>query len=236
MVNQLVKRSGNRQRRLQIDGQSSMNWPDRLEQLLLQNELLQQRQQSRARYCPDLSYGRHFAPPVPSARPAAVMILLEQPEPGAHWSRCTIPLTVRPDDLADHPGQISLPGGRLENVETYQEAATREFQEELGLDRFPGRVLGELLPLWVFNSNYRLRPFLAVHAGRLDYSPCQREVARLIHLPVAQLLLESTTVTHDVFSRGSVRWKAGVIRYQCDQIWGATAIILAELAALLRGV
>lgn len=236
MVKQLAKRSGIKQRRLRIDGQRKMNWPDRMEQMLLQNQCLPQRQESRARYCPDLSYGRHFAPPIPSAKSAAVMILLEQPEPGAHWSQCTIPLTVRPDYLADHPGQISLPGGRLEDSESFEQAAKREFQEELGLDRFPGRILGPLLPMWVFNSNYRLQPFLAVHPGRLEYTPCQREVARLIHFPVAELLNDTATISHDVFSRGAVRWKAGVYRYQGDQIWGATAIILAELAALLRAV
>ncbi|MBX3420663.1 MAG: CoA pyrophosphatase [Pirellulaceae bacterium] len=194
-----------------------------------------QRQQARMRYCPQMSYGRHFAPPSPSARPAAVMIFIHQPEPHAHWSRCSIPLTVRPDYLADHPGQISLPGGRLEANETYQQAAIREFSEELGVTPFPGRILGPLLPLWVFNSNYRLQPYVAWHTGNIDYHPCPREVARVIHLPVAELLADSA-VRYGTFGRGQVRWQAGLYQLDGDQIWGATAIILAEVAAIFRGL
>ena len=164
------------------------------------------------------------------------MILLSSPNP-AHWSECCIPLTVRPQHLIDHPGR-SPPGGRLETSENFEQAAIREFCEELGVDRFPGRLIGPLLPLWVFNSDYRLQPFVAIHTGRLDYRPCPREVARVIRLPIAALCGESpptgdTAVQQSRFSRGGVSWRAGIFEYQQDQIWGATAIVLAELAALL---
>lgn len=199
----------------------------RLQVRLAAQSLASQRQHGRAYFSPALAYGRHFGPPSPSARQAAVLILLE-PRGGA-WS---IPLTVRPDHLPDHPGQISLPGGRVENEETHRQAAEREFGEELGIAAFPAEIVGELQPIYVFNSNYYVRPFVAVCEQTLQYSPCPHEVARLIHLPLATLL-DLSQHREAKFSRGQTTWKARTIACQQDQIWGATAIILGELLTVL---
>ncbi len=188
--------------------------------------LLATRQRCRSGFSPSISYGRHFGPPAPTARQAAVMIMLE-PRDGA-W---TIPLTIRSDHIPDHPGQISLPGGRLVAHETPQQAAEREFVEELGCASFPGRVLGELLPLYVYNSNYYVRPFLAVSETCLHYVPCTREVASVLHLPISAIFDEHYQQPRE-FSRGLVHWTAPTICYHRHHIWGATAIILGELRAL----
>lgn len=200
---------------------------DSLTQNLLDPNLLASRDQMRSLFSPALSYGRHFGPPSADVRQAAVMIRLE-PRDGL-W---TIPLTVRPDYLQDHPGQISLPGGRLEGRESHEQAAKREFEEELGVPEFCGDVIGELRPLFVFNSNYFVRPFVSLTRTSESYQPCQREVARLIHLPVSSLLNPSNHIASG-FSRGQVTWQARAIQHQDDLIWGATAILLGELAALL---
>lgn len=218
---------------MKTEGARKQAWVRRLELLSQAKDLSEQRQQLRSRYSPRLSYGRHFSPPGPFAKPAAVMVLLHQTDPDGDWRDCSIPLTVRPDHLPDHPGQISFPGGRVEEGESYLQAALRELQEELGALVFQGDVLGSLMPLWVFNSDYKLRPFLAVHVGELNYDPCQHEVARLIQLPVRALLSESDNQSQQ-FSRGSVHWQANVFQHEDDVVWGATAIVLAELAVILR--
>lgn len=210
-------------------------WIRSIHHVLAENQFIEQRQRARAKYCPEMTYGRHFAPPGPTARSAAVMIVIEVPEPNSHWSQCTIPLTVRPLHLADHPGQISFPGGRLKSSESFLEAARRELKEELGLDCHPDSVLGALSPMWVFNSNYRLQPFVAVQSGTVPYNPCVREVARVIRFPVAALVGEQE-IQHRSFSRGQVHWKAGVYCIDDDYVWGATAIVLAELAEILRSL
>jgi 8-oxo-dGTP pyrophosphatase MutT (NUDIX family) len=200
-----------------------------LQQALANPSLLPSRQAVRAAYGPTLSYGRHFGPPAPSARQAAVVVLLEPR--GGEW---TIPLTVRPDHLPDHPGQVSLPGGRLEAGESHQQAAEREFFEELGCELQPGQILGELLPLYVYHSDYYVRSFIAISQRLFDYRPCTREVARLIHLPLAALAEPQPAVAQQ-FSRGLASWTAPTITGGGATIWGATAIILAELTALLQG-
>lgn len=194
---------------------------------LSSSSLIQRRQESRARFSPSLSFGRHFAPPLPSAKEAAVLVLLERRE--GQW---TIPLTVRPKHLPDHPGQISFPGGRLEGNEDHLEAALREFTEELGTE-FVGDIIGELFPIYVYNSNYHVRPFLAVSNQTLEYSPCKREVERIVHMPV-KLLNDEQAHPELGFGRGSLQWKAKAVQVDIDHVWGATAIMLGDVAALLR--
>jgi hypothetical protein len=91
----------------------------------------------QARYQPGASYGRHFGPAPASARPAAVLVLLYT-QAGA-WH---LPLTLRPMFLADHAGQISLPGGAAEPGERSELAALRELEEELGVDARSIELLG----------------------------------------------------------------------------------------------
>jgi 8-oxo-dGTP pyrophosphatase MutT (NUDIX family) len=189
---------------------------------------LEHRHASRMRFSPSLSYGRHFGPPAPTAKQAAVMIMLEASETG--W---TIPLTERPQHLPDHPGQISLPGGRLEAGETHVEAACREFAEELGTTTFPGELVGELQSIYVYNSNYFVRPFVAICHGRIDYIPCQREVARVIHLPIKHLL-DDSRLSQQEFHRGQASWHSSTIHWDDALIWGATAIILGEFARIYQ--
>ena len=210
-------------------------WISKLQRAFEDVQLRQGRLLARASFAPQLAYGRHFCPPISSAKSAAVMILLHLHNHQLDWTQANIPLTVRPLHLPDHPGQISFPGGRLEAGEDFLDAAKREFEEELGISRFPGIVVGRLEPIWVFNSNYWLTAFVAVHAGPLDFRPCEREVARLIRLPVSRLVQESA-IANSTFSRGSVSWKSKVIRYQDDIIWGVTGMILGELSMVLRSL
>lgn len=207
-------------------------WVDQLQNLIASPHLMSERQKWRAKYSPQLSYGRHFCPPGPFAKPAAVMVMLQIEGNSEDWKQGTIPMTVRPTHLPDHPGQISFPGGRVERGENELQAAGREFEEELGVKRFPGRVLGQLQPLWVYNSDYILTPFVSVFFGSIQYHPCEHEVARLIHFPVSELLSATTHIDH-IF-RGSVSWKTNVFRHGDDNVWGATGIVLGELAAILR--
>ena len=197
-----------------------------LEMGLANPGLLPLRQAARRVYSPGLAYGRHFGPPAPTARQAAVLVLLE-PRQG-EW---TIPLTVRPDHLPDHPGQVSLPGGRLEAGEAPRQAAEREFLEELGCPLQSDEILGQLLPLYVYHSDYYVHSFLAISQRPYTYQACPSEVARIVHLPLTALRYGSEPCQRQ-FSRGLAVWQAPVIQTDEATIWGATAIILADLAAL----
>ena len=93
-----------------------------------------------------------------TARKAAALVLLYPDDDGG----ALFPLTVRHGDLPQHPGQISLPGGRIDAGETAIEAALREAHEEIGVDTSQVRVVGMLSSLWVVVSNDLLLPVVGV--------------------------------------------------------------------------
>ncbi|MEZ6080340.1 MAG: CoA pyrophosphatase [Pirellulaceae bacterium] len=143
-----------------------------------------------------LPTGVTLAPLLRRARQAAVLVMLERRS--GQW---VIPVTVRPDHLPDHPGQISLPGGRLEAGESYQQAAEPRVFEELGCAVEPAQILGELSPLYVYHSDYIVRPFVAISPTAACLSTMPAEVSRVLHLPLA-VLCSSSPVASSEFTRG----------------------------------
>jgi 8-oxo-dGTP pyrophosphatase MutT (NUDIX family) len=181
----------------------------------------------RAAFAPSLSYGRHFGPPGHDARSAAVLVLLYRRD--GQW---LVPFTVRPDTMADHAGQVSFPGGMVESGETTRDGALRELEEELGVARDSVEVLGSLSPMFLFVSNFRITPWVAVARAPIAFRPCDREVAEVLEVPVAHMMNSANYGVHH-HQRGELRFSAPYLGWHQYHVWGATCIILAELVAIL---
>jgi 8-oxo-dGTP pyrophosphatase MutT (NUDIX family) len=181
------------------------------------------------RFAPQLSYGRHRGPAAADARPAAVVALLYPA--GGQWH---LPLILRPDSMILHAGQICLPGGGAEPGETAGHCALRELHEELGVAPESVRVLGALPPLYVYASNYLVRPFVAHTPQQPVFRPDRCEVAQLLQVPLAHLL-DAGNYRTPTISRGWLSFAAPGIAFQGYHIWGATALILNELLERVRG-
>ena len=178
---------------------------------------------------PELAYGRHSGPPALDAREAAVLLLL-YPD-GESW---TIPAMLRPQEMKLHAGQVALPGGMVETGESPYETALRELQEELGVAGDRVELLGALSPLYVFNSNFWLKPFLAIAGRRPEFALNPLEAAELVEIPLAALLDPASRGEHLIERRG-LKFLAPHYQIGPHQVWGATSLILAELAALVGG-
>jgi 8-oxo-dGTP pyrophosphatase MutT (NUDIX family) len=131
--------------------------------------------------------------------------------------------------MLDHAGQISLPGGTNECDESPEQCAVREFTEELGAASSGMQLVGRLSPLFVFASNFWVIPCVAVMSQRPAFHPNELEVARLIELPLVRLWDPQGRSSH-VMERRGVRFRAHDIVYGADRVWGATGMMLAELA------
>ena len=184
----------------------------------------------QSRFAPTLCYGRHQGPPAQDARHAAVMVLL-YPAEQQWW----LPLTLRPDYLPNHGGQISFPGGQIEPGESIEAAACRELHEELGIDGRDLRILGRLSQVYVFGSNFVVTPCVAAANAAPEFRPCPDEVAGLLTPSLDALRDPRQTGSVKIVRRG-VGFLAPCIRHDQHCIWGATNMMLAEFLAILENV
>ena len=143
-------------------------------------------------------------------------------------------LTVRADGLR-HPGQVSLPGGVVDPGETFEQAALREAHEEVALAVDEVRVLGVLTPLDIPVSGFRLHPVVAAQETRPSLKPSDSEVARILEVSVADLLSGEHFVTTER-KRDGLSLTVPAFRIANVEVWGATAMVLAEFLALLGWV
>jgi len=147
-------------------------------------------------------------------------------------SRAHVVLTVRAQGLERHSGQVSLPGGVSEPGETLTQAALREAHEEVGLPAENVRVLGPLTPLDIPVSGFRLHPIVATLDHRPSLAPAAGEVASILDVPLDMLLDPSRLVTVERTREG--RTIVAPAFHVCGvEIWGATAMVLAEFLTLV---
>lgn len=174
---------------------------------------------------PPLSYGRHRGPARSSSHAAAVAIVLD-PWHGS-WR---IPLLLRPSRMRHHPGQIALPGGRLQTGESFEQAGERELREELGLKQDTLEFLGPLSDRYVYASDHLVRPLVFLSHQPLHYSPHCDEVAALLFFQQAQWLSHSCRQSRILEDRP---WTGTIpgISLEGFFIWGATAMILEDWVA-----
>lgn len=144
-------------------------------------------------------------------------------------------LTRRTDHVANHQGQVSLPGGEQEPGELLKEAAFRETDEELGVNLDGSRLLGQLNSLYIPPSDFEIYPFVAFCDSRPAFSPSPSEVAELLEVPVDALLDPEHHRNEDWVIQG----QSIEIPYYFlggHKVWGATAMVLSEMEHRLESV
>ena len=163
--------------------------------------------------------------PATCSEAAVLVAVTNRAEPG-------VILTVRREHLRTHPGQVSFPGGRLDDGEDCIAAALREAEEELGLP--PSRV-----ELWGSADPYRtvtgftVTPVVGLVPPDLPLAPHEAEVADWFEAPLSFLLDPANQQQMSADFKGQTRHYYQ-IDWQGRRIWGATAAMLVNLSRRLE--
>jgi 8-oxo-dGTP pyrophosphatase MutT (NUDIX family) len=162
----------------------------------------------------------------PDLRRAAVLIPLIRTADG--WS---LLFTRRAENLASHSGQIAFPGGAVEEAESYENAARRETQEEVGIPAGNVEIFGRLDDV-ITNSGFLVAPFAGIVHERIDYVMQEGEVVETFEVPVDVLLDERNPEVRYVTFRER-KFPAYFYHHGPYEIWGLTGRMLKAFLDLV---
>lgn len=168
--------------------------------------------------------------PNSNAKQNAVLVLLS-----GNDINTKIILTLRSSKLKNHSNQISFPGGRIESNETKIQAALRETNEEIGLDKSAISIIGELSPLYVPPSDSIIYPIVGyIHKLPTNFMLNPEEVEEAFLTPITHLFNHSKKLVETWnFNGTDVDVPLWTI-HSHTPLWGATAMILSELIVILE--
>ena len=162
--------------------------------------------------------------------PAGVLIVLFPKNSSWHFF-----LTKRTDKVDHHKGQISLPGGVVEDGETFIETALRETYEEIGVAPQLVNVIGSLSSFIIPVSFFEIFPYI----GWADKEPTTKinniEVDRVFSVSFDSFLDNKNQKHENKIYHGEMR-KIPYYDLGNEQVWGATSIILSEFKSVLQEI
>lgn len=169
---------------------------------------------------------KHSTPP----RKGGVLILLYQDGPDVYF-----PLIQRPQYEGIHSGQMALPGGRYEEGDEDQFfTAMRETEEEIGVPVDQIEIIGSLSEFFVAASNYLVLPAIGITRSMPTFTPEPREVDEVVPARVVDLIHPDTLKEKEIVVRNNYRLTCPYFDLENRTVWGATAMMLSELVAILR--
>jgi 8-oxo-dGTP pyrophosphatase MutT (NUDIX family) len=161
-------------------------------------------------------------------RTAAVLVpVLDKPEP-------EILLTVRSELLLQHPGQVSFPGGSVDQTDrSAVSTALREAEEEIGLDFSQVSPLGFLDRVDTI-SDYRVLPVVGLVRSSFVWKPDLREVSEVFTIPL-KLAIDHRQYSHQTVNHEGKNVVISSLHWQGHKIWGITAAILLNFGSRMEG-
>jgi 8-oxo-dGTP pyrophosphatase MutT (NUDIX family) len=170
--------------------------------------------------------------PPQDAVPSSVLLLL-YPNSG----KLTTLLIHRSEYDGVHSGQISLPGGRMEERDLdAQDTALRELEEETGIERHKVNVSGRLSPFYINRSNFLVYPYIGIMDSRPVLKPDPVEVQNIIEVDIDYLLDPATIQDKTLILANGFRLEAPGYLIGEYFMWGATAMIFSEFLEVYSSI
>lgn len=134
-----------------------------------------------------------------------------------------------------HSGQIGFPGGKMEMFDaSLEDTARRETEEEVGISGHIPILIKELSQVYIPPSGYLVHPFLFLIDSLPELALDPREVQSIVKLPVRRLMEDQTLVEGNIPTSQGTSIRTKYFEHSNKKIWGATAMMLAELKILLQ--
>ena len=149
---------------------------------------------------------------------------------GQYW----ILFTRRTDTVEYHKGEVSFPGGTVdEDDNSLEGTAKRETFEEIGIREEDIEVLGQLDDMPTVMSRFIIHPFVGMVPFPYVFRINEREVESLIEVPLRFFLDPSQPQPFSINYKRDV-FETPAFIYKGVVIWGATERILENFVDLIR--
>ncbi len=146
-------------------------------------------------------------------------------------------LMKRPDYDGTHSGQVSFPGGKMEEEDGgVVEAALREAEEEVGIKIGDVNVIGQLTELYIPPSNFLVHPVVGILDSIPDLVPDQHEVEHILQPELDYLFREDIIDEKDILLKNGIKLRTPYFEVDGHTVWGATAMIISELKAVMSSI
>jgi 8-oxo-dGTP pyrophosphatase MutT (NUDIX family) len=164
--------------------------------------------------------------PAPGDRLAAVLApVVEAPD-------LSLIFTVRSDALSRHPGEVSFPGGLVDEGESLADAARREAFEEIGLDPGLPRLIGALPAVHTYVSAILVVPFVGLLGAPPELFAAEAEIKEIIRVDLARLAIIEEPM--ELPRADGTPWKGWAYPVDDHMIWGATGLMVHSFLEVLR--
>lgn len=166
-------------------------------------------------------------------RQAGVMALFYPDKQG----ETTLVLMLRKTYKGVHSNQVGFPGGKEELEDADIEAtALRETEEEIGVQRSAIRVMKKMTNIYIPPSNFWVQSFVGYVEKTPFFVPQASEVESLIYVPIVEFLSDDALITTTLSTSYASEITVPAFQLQGHVVWGATAMMLSEVKALLNQV
>ncbi|HEO65989.1 MAG TPA: CoA pyrophosphatase [Spirochaetes bacterium] len=161
--------------------------------------------------------------------PAAVLIPLLYIDDALH-----ILFTKRSQQVEHHKGEISFPGGTLDDTDSsLLGCALRECHEEIGLLPEDTHIIGLLDDFRTVVTHFVVTPFVGHIPHPYPFQVSAYEIDELIFIPISSLLDPSNYARKDKMGADGHLYHLDYFYYQEHTIWGATGFILKQFLELV---
>jgi 8-oxo-dGTP pyrophosphatase MutT (NUDIX family) len=170
-------------------------------------------------------------PNVDGSRPAAVLVPLYEA-----GGEARLILIKRPEWMPSHRGEIAFPGGKFEAGldADLRATALREAHEEIGLAPGGVEIVSRLDGIGTVATRFTIAPFVGFLDGRPDLQPSPREVARVLDVPLSELL-DPDVYREERWDTHTFDFDVHFFDLEEETVWGATARILTSFLVDLVG-